>query len=158
MLPSLWTRTGLSPFVRLYDFGREMDRFFEDAARDTDATFGHWAPAMDVIETAEAILCRLEVPGMSIDDLDIRIEGNLVSITGEKKYEQQQNGEQKGYRHLERRYGRFERSFTIPRNVETDKVRAQYEHGVLTVELPKAERSRPRRIAIEATNGHEIES
>jgi HSP20 family protein len=159
MLPSLWNRTGLSPFVRLYDFRPDLDRMFEAATTDANGAFAQWAPPMDVVETAEAILCRLEVPGMSIDDLDIRIEGNLVSITGEKKYEQRNGEGEDGYRHVERRYGRFERCFTIPRSVETDKVRARYEQGVLTVELPKAEQAKPRRVAIEsATNGRNIQS
>jgi HSP20 family protein len=159
MLPSLWNRTGLSPFERLYDFRREMDRLFEGAAHDTNGTMGNWLPPMDVVETAEAILCRLEVPGMSADDLDIRVEGNLVSIAGEKKYEQRNGENETGYRHVERRYGRFERSFTIPRTVEADKVRAGYENGILTVELPKAEQAKPRRVAIEnGTPGRKIES
>ena len=146
MLPTFRTRGGVTPFERLWDIRREMDRLFDNA----DATVqngGSWIPPMDVIEQGDEILCTLEVPGLTQEDLDIRVEGNVVTISGEKRFEQT-HGEKSGFQHLERRYGRFERSFTIPQSVDSERVSARYDKGVLTVTLPKAERSKPRRIAI----------
>ena len=152
MLPGI--RGTATPFERLWDVRRDLDRLFEASETNNSSL---WAPPMDVIERENEILCHLELPGMASNDLDIRVEGNLVTIAGEKKY-QENRSEKDGFRHVERRYGRFERSFTIPSSVEQDKVTARYENGVLTVSLPKAERSRPRRITVEGAETREIES
>jgi HSP20 family protein len=152
MLPGM--RSASTPFERLWDVRRDLDRLFEGGEPNGNTL---WAPPMDVVERENEILCYVELPGMSRDALDIRVEGNLVTIAGEKKYEQNRT-EKEGFRHVERRYGRFERSFTIPATVEQDNVTARYDNGVLTVTLPKAERSRPRRIAIEGSETREIES
>ena len=152
MLPGV--RGTITPFERLWDVRRDLDRLFEGSEANGSNL---WAPPMDVLERENEILCHIEVPGMSTNDLDIRVEGNVVTITGEKKFERNQT-EKEGFRHVERRYGRFERSFTIPATVEQDKVTARYDNGVLTVVLPKAERSRPRRISIEGSESREIES
>lgn len=151
MLPG--TRGTMTPFERLWDVRRDLDRLFEGNEPNGSTL---WAPAMDVIERENEIVCNVEIPGLNRDDLDIRVEGNVVTIAGEKKYEQK--SEKEGFRHVERRYGRFERSFTIPSTVEQDKVTARYDNGVLTVTLPKTERSRPRRISIEGSDTREIES
>ena len=153
MLPG--ARGTTTPFERLWDVRRDLERLFEGSDAPNGSNL--WVPPMDVLERENEILCHIEVPGMTTNDLDIRVEGNVVTITGEKKFERSQQ-EKEGYRHVERRYGRFERSFTIPATVEQDKVTARYDNGVLTVVLPKAERSRPRRIAIDGSATREIES
>jgi HSP20 family protein len=151
MIPTLWTRNGVFPIAeRLYDIRREMDRLFDDGGAAMPNGGGQWVPAMDVVETNEAILCHLEVPGLTREDLDINVEGNLLRISGEKRFEPKLDDES-GYRHVERRYGRFERSFTIPRTVEGDRVTARYQDGVLTIELPKAEQLKPRKVSIESS-------
>jgi HSP20 family protein len=104
---------------------------------------------MDVVETADEVLCHLEVPGLSRDDLEIRVEDKTVIVSGEKKYSEETNEKEGGFRSIERRYGRFERSFTLPHTVDTNNVRARHENGVLTLVLPKVEASKPRRIQIE---------
>ena len=147
MLPSLLSR-GILPVERLYDIRREMDRLFEGTDTGVQNGAGQWLPPMDVVETKDEILCQIEVPGLSREDLDINIEGNLVTIRGEKKFEVGNDEKDSGYRHFERRYGRFERSFTMPRTVDTDRVSARHENGVLTIVLPKAEQARPRKVAI----------
>ena len=160
MLPSVWNRGGVSPFERLWDIHREMDRLFEpvETGERQQGTSPAWLPPMDVVETGDSLLCHIEVPGLSREDLDIRVEGNVVTITGEKRYQQDDGAKNGGFRHIERRYGRFERSFTIPQSVEAERVKAQYENGVLTVILPKAEKSKPRRIEIEGkSNQRQIE-
>ena len=150
MLPGAWNRGGVTPFEGLWDIRREMDRLLDSFTPAQQSQNGlAWVPAMDIVETDNEILCHLEVPGLTRDDLEIRVEGNVVTIAGEKRY--QTNGEKEGgFRHLERRFGRFERSFSIPRTVDADAVKARHDNGVLTVVLPKAERSKPRRVQIEA--------
>jgi HSP20 family protein len=159
MLPGLWNRASVTPFERLWDVRREMERLMEGYQTDQQQNgTALWLPPMDVVETGEEILCHLEVPGLSERDLDISIEGNIVTIAGEKKYLRNESEKEQGFRHFERRYGRFERSFTIPQTVEASKVRARYDNGVLTVVLPKAERSKPRRVEVESSaNTRQIE-
>lgn len=149
MLPSLWNRGTVMPIERLFEISREMDRLFENGGRFSGNGDTSWVPPMDVIETADEVLCQLEVPGLSRDNIDIRVENNLLTIAGEKTYEQRQDEKESGYRHSERRYGRFERSFTLPRTIDADRVKARYDNGVLTLSLPKAEQSKPRKITIE---------
>ena len=149
MLPSLWNRGTVMPIERLFEISREMDRLFENGGRITPNGETSWVPPMDVVETADEVVCQLEVPGLSRENIDIRVENNLLTIAGEKKYEQRQDEKESGYRHSERRYGRFERSFTLPRTIDADRVKARYDNGVLTLSLPKAEQSKPRKITVE---------
>ena len=143
MMPTrnLW----ISPLERLYALQREIDRAFETEANGTATS---WVPAMDVVETNDEVLCHVEVPGLTTDDIDIRVQDNMLVVSGEKKAatEQQKEG---GFRSVERRYGRFERSFTLPRTIDAQGVRARHENGVLTIVLPKVEASKPRRVEIE---------
>ena len=147
MLSTPWTRNSwISPLDRLWALQREVDRALGDAETMESGTF---VPPMDVVETNDEIQCRLEVPGLSRDDLQIRAEGNVLTVAGEKKFEQQESEKKGGFRSIERRYGRFERSFALPRTVDANRVKAQYDNGILTIVLPKAEESKPRRIEIE---------
>ena len=153
MMPTrnLW----ISPLERLYALQREFDRAFETEGNGATAT---WVPPMDVVETADEVLCHIEVPGLTPDDIDIRVQDNLLVVAGEKKA---YNDEQKegGFRSIERRYGRFERSFTLPRSIDAGNVKARHENGVLTIVLPKVEASKPRRVEIEgATKARELNS
>jgi HSP20 family protein len=145
MMPTrnLW----ISPLERLYALQREFDRAFEGEANGGSAT---WVPAMDVVETTDEVLCHLEVPGMTADDIDIRVQDNVLVVSGEKKASTEEHKEG-GFRSIERRYGRFERSFTLPRSIDTSHVTARHENGVLTIVLPKAEASKPRRVEIEGS-------
>ncbi len=136
----------LSPFERLYALQHEIDRSFGGAETLESGSF---VPPMDVVETNDEVLCHLEVPGMSRADLEIRVEGNVLIVSGEKKAQRQYGEKEGGFRSVERRYGRFERSFALPRTVNTSHVRASYDNGVLTILLPKAEESKPRRVEIE---------
>lgn len=149
MLPTR-NNAWVSPFERLYALQRELDRAFGE----TETVSGGYVPPMDVVETGDEVLCHLEVPGMSRDDLEIRAEGNVLTISGEKKMQQEQDAKDGGFRSVERRYGRFERSFALPRTVDPSRVRASYDNGVLTIRLPKAEESKPRKIQIEDGTSH----
>ena len=148
MITAPFTRTNwVSPLERLYALQREFDRTFET---DTNGTSG-WVPPMDVVETADEVLCHIEVPGMSREDLEIRVQDNILLVSGEKKYASGEDQKDGGFRSIERRYGRFERSFTLPRTVDINNVKARHENGVLTIVLPKAEASKPRRIEIDGS-------
>jgi HSP20 family protein len=135
----------------MYALQREIERAFDSTPTQNGNTA--WIPPMDVVETADEVLCHIEVPGLSRDDLEIRVEDKTVIVSGEKKYSLE-NDEKEGFRSIERRYGRFERSFTLPHTVDTNNVRARHENGVLTIVLPKVEASKPRRIQIESGAGN----
>lgn len=144
----------VSPIERLYALQREFDRAFEGENNGGQS----WVPPMDVVETADEVRCHLEVPGLAPDDIEIRVQDNLLVIAGEKKLEESEQKEG-GFRSVERRYGRFERSFTLPRTVDANRVTARHEHGVLTIVLPKMEASKPRRIQVEGgSNARELNS
>lgn len=146
MLPTRNSNAWVSPFERLYALQRELDRAFGETETMQSGSF---IPPMDVVETTDEILCHLEVPGISRDDLEIRSEGNVLIISGEKKAQKDYGEKEGGFRSVERRYGRFERSFALPRSVDAGRVRATYDNGVLTIVLPKAEESKPRKIQID---------
>lgn len=148
-----------SPFDMLYDLRREMDRVFEGLTSEPRYVVGGWALPTDILETADEVRCMIEVPGLRPEDLDVRMENNVLTISGEKKPWTEGEEREAGFRLNERRYGRFERSFVLPQTVNADQVRANYENGVLIVTLPKAEEARPRRIQIEGgTEARRIEA
>ena len=146
MIQTRSNSTSISPIERLVALQRELDRTFAGAGTSEAGLF---SPPMDVIENENELLARLEVPGMDPNEIEIRVEDNVLTISGEKRMEQERS-ETRGYRVVERRYGRFARSFMLPRGVDASRVTADCEHGVLTVHLPKAESSKPRMIKIES--------
>jgi HSP20 family protein len=134
---------------------------------DMFGTFSRFAagmrrPETDVIETEGVIRVVCELPGMRADDIDVSLENNVLTINGEKKQEREEQDERGTWHLTERRWGRFSRSFVLPREVEQDKIRARYKEGVLAVEIPKTERARRRRIDIQAESGdgqaHQVET
>jgi HSP20 family protein len=133
-------------FGRLGNLGREIDRWFESTL--SEDLFSTVTPAMDVEETDEALRLSFEVPGVKPEELSVTLENGVLTVSGEKKLERETGDEKAGARGFERRYGRFERSLTLPRSVDPDKVTAICENGVLTIELPKTPEPRPRKIEI----------
>jgi len=133
-------------------FFRSFDQFFGDEPFGPGllANFGAersgWLPAVDVRETDEAFIFTAELPGLTKDDVSITLEENVLTMTGERKLENEETKNE--YRRIERSYGRFTRSFTLPHDVDTDKVDAKYGDGLLTVAVAKAEKSKPRQIEI----------
>ena len=111
-----------------------------------DVAARHWMPAVDIRETADSLLLVAELPGMTREDVQITLENNVLSIAGERKFEKDVKGE--SYHRLERSFGTFARSFSLPANVKTDKVEAVFKDGILTVTLPKVEEAKPRRVEI----------
>jgi HSP20 family protein len=105
-----------------------------------------WYPACDVFEDKEAVKIVAELPGVKSEDVKLSLENNLLTIRGEKKQEAEERSER--VHRYERSYGSFERAFVLPSTVDGDKISAQYQNGVLTILVPKAERARPREIPV----------
>ncbi len=143
LYPTLW-RTSAAPSI--WD-ELSFDRFFRRPAGAQG--MGLWAPAVDVRETNDEIHVMAELPGLKPEDVSVTVENGVLTISGEKKHEVQEGKEEGNYYLFERRYGRFERSFTLPRTVNADQVNARFRDGVLTIVLPKAEEARPRKVQIE---------
>ena len=150
--PTLWRRGTPAAWSDLFNTRREMDnlfdRFFNTAAGPTAVGL---QPVVDVRETDHSLEVVAELPGIRSDDVEVNLENNVLTISGEKKQETSEGSEEASYHLIERSYGRFERSFTLPRTVDTSKVKAQFENGVLTVSLPKMEEAKPRRIKVDVT-------
>lgn len=105
-----------------------------------------WAPPVDIYETENELVVKSDLPDVDEKDIDVRIENQTLTIAGERKFENTENG--KGYHRIERGYGSFVRSFAVPNTFETEKINAQYKNGVLTVTLPKKEQAKPRQIKV----------
>ena len=138
--------TSVSPIERLVALQRELDRTF---ATDETVDNAMFIPVMDVLEYEHELQARLEIPGIDPDAIEMRVEDNVLTVSGEKRMEEQR--EKRGYRLVERRYGRFARSFALPRGVDAANVTAECDLGVLTIHLPKAESSKPRTIKIQSS-------
>lgn len=145
MLPM---RTRGATFNTLLDMSRDMDRLVSTLwPEGTQPDGGGWMPA-EVIETGEEVRFDLELPGVSEDMIDVTLENNVLTVTAEKQLQREEGRKEGDYRLFERRYGRFQRSFTVPPTVKADACTASYENGVLRLRLPKAEEAKPRRIRI----------
>jgi HSP20 family protein len=142
------------PFRNLSDIQGEMNRLFETFAGrpavGTMASGRTWMPPVDMSETADDLVLTVEVPGISDKDVAVSITGDLLSIKGERRWEQGEK-ETKDHTvlHVERVYGQFERMIQLPFPVQGDKVKATYRDGVLEVRLPKAEEVKPRTIKVD---------
>lgn len=137
------------PLGEVDSFRREMDRMFEDFfGKEPNAGESSlsWYPSVDIKETKDEFVLMAEVPGMSKDDIKINISENTLTIKGEKKEEKKEDDH--NYHRVERRYGTFQRSFTLPTQIKGDKVKAAYKDGVLTITMPKKEEVKPKEIPI----------
>ena len=138
------------PMRNLFNLHSEMGRAFEDLFGSheggTDMEETAWMPTVDISETEDGFEIRAELPGISEDDVNISVTDNRLTVKGEKKQETETDG--KNYHRVERRYGSFQRSFTLPRNVETAGISAGFKDGVLTLAIPKAEEAKPTEIQI----------
>jgi len=136
---------GVKELGHLQDtMNRLFDGFFRD--RYTEREDAVWCPDVDVLETKNALVVCAELPGMKKKDVEIAIQDNILTIQGEKKRKKKTKNE--NFYLVERSFGQFYQSFTLPAPVEQDKVKAIFAHGVLTITLPKTEGAKPHRIAI----------
>jgi HSP20 family protein len=127
-------------------------RVFEDAVGrmlSEPRTGRPWSPAVDIYETENELVLRADLPDVKLENIDVRVENETLTIKGERRFEQQENT--KGFHRIERSYGTFVRSFSVPATVENDKVAASYKDGVLTVTLPKKEAAKPRQVKVQIT-------
>ncbi len=134
-----------------FNVRRDLDRFFDSFLRGDYGTEDPlfpavWTPAADIIERDDAYLVKLELPGVKKNEVKITIENNILTVSGEKKQENELK-DKEHYR-FERMHGAFRRSFTLPSTVKGEKIEAVYEDGILTISLPKAEEAKPKAIEI----------
>ena len=139
------------PFRDFASLQDRVNRVFSDAHSRQDeglTTSGTWVPPVDIFETASRdLVIKVELPDVSREDVEVTLENNVLTLRGEKKMAADVKEEQ--FRRVERRYGAFTRSFTLPSSVDATKVSADYKNGVLTVKLPFREEARPRTINVE---------
>ena len=136
------------PFFGLRGFGRDFDRFFSDRFEDTDEKrTAMFNPAVDLVDTSDSLQVKVELPGVKKDEVEISLKDDLLTIKGEKKEEKEEKDENRYY--VERSYGAFSRTLTLPTQVKFDEIKAVFENGVLEITIPKAEEEKAREIKVE---------
>ena len=138
------------PFREMVSLRDELDRLFDSVFGRFPRERGeiYWAPPLDIEEIEEAVVVRVELPGMNKEDIKISLSGDTLTISGERKQEIEKKG--KTYYRIERAYGKFQRTVTLPTEVEGDKAKATYRAGILELVLPKSEKSKAKEISIVA--------
>jgi len=140
------------PVAELNAIQNEMNRLFNtfvDPSAPTgrgNGTTRRWLPPMDLVETADHYILRADLPGLSDGDVNVQLEDNLLTISGERKAERED--QQEGYYRLERAFGAFSRSLTLPDGVDPDGVQAHFDRGVLEIRVPKPEQKKPKTVQI----------
>jgi len=138
------------PFRDLRSLQDEVNRLFSGniarAFDDEGIARGSWSPSVDIYENKDQIVLEAELPGMKREDFDISVENNVITLRGERQFEKKDESD--NYHRVERAYGSFTRSFTLPNTVSTEGATADYRNGVLRVTLPKREETKARRIEI----------
>ena len=146
------TRRDQSRGLTLQD---EVNRLFEDnftRERSGHADLATWAPAVDIYETENELVVKADLPDLQDKDIDVRITNNTLTIRGERKFEK--DVKEENFLRIERTYGAFMRSFSLPNTVSSENIRAEYRNGVLTLHMAKREESKPKQIKISvAANG-----
>ena len=140
--------TRWDPFRELIALQNRMSRLFEEqyGGREEALTSGAFVPPVDIYEDEQGIQLKLEVPGIDEKDLDVKVENNVLTVSGERRFEKEEKEE--NFRRVERRYGSFVRSFTLPNTVNTEDVTADYSNGVLKVKLAKRAEAKPKQIKV----------
>ena len=146
----------LEPFRGLSNLQNQFNRIFNESYRNQaeESALTTWAPAVDIYETPNELVVKADLPDVNEKDIDVRVENNLLTIRGERKFEKSVSEE--SYLRVERTYGAFSRSFSLPNTVNAEAIGAEYKNGVLTVNLPKREESKPRQVKVTvnaASNG-----
>jgi HSP20 family protein len=127
-----------------------MNRVFEDAfasrGEEKDLIASRWSPSVDIYEAENELVLTAELPGVDENDVEIKIEDNTLTLHGDRKFEKETKEE--NYHRMERSYGSFYRSFTLPRNIDQDKIKAESENGILKISLPKKPELKPKKVKI----------
>lgn len=124
----------------------DLNRFFEHSGFDYENSDKVWSPSVDLSETEKGYEVMADLPGMKKDEIKISFTDNVLTLTGEKKEVQEEDG--KSFHRVERTHGRFERSFRLPKDIKAEKIKASYNDGVLNIEIPKAEEVKPKEIEV----------
>jgi len=135
-MPALYNR-----FNRLFD-----DPFFRVGQMDDDAGMGMWNPAVDLYEKDDHFMIKAELPGVNKDDIKIDLQDQLLTLSGERTYDNEIKEE--NYYRRERSYGKFQRAFTLPADVDSDKIKAEFKDGVLQIEVPKPEGKKAKQVTV----------
>ena len=132
--------------LRLQD---RLNRMFGPSLDDDDDQLvsGQWTPPCDILENADSVVLRAELPGVHEEDIEIHVEGGTLTLRGEKRFEKEEC--EQSYHRIERAYGDFVRTFTLPRSIDPEAISAKYERGVLELTMPKRAETKPRQIRIE---------
>ena len=145
------------PFRDLRSLQDEVNRLFSmsfpHSGRQDEIMRGAWTPSVDIYQAKDEIVLEAELPGMKPEDVDVSIENNIITIRGERRFEKKDESD--NYHRVERSYGSFTRSFTLPRNVVGDRAKADFKNGVLHVSLPKREEEKARKIQISGAEANE---
>jgi len=145
------TITRLQPFRGFSALQDQVNRIFNETVRSQgdESALAAWAPSVDIYETPNELVVKADLPEVDEKDIDIRVENNLLTIRGERKFDKSVTED--NYLRIERTYGTFSRSFSLPNTVNAEAIRAEYKNGVLTVNLPKREESKPRQVKVNVT-------
>lgn len=145
--------TRWDPFRNLSSLQDQVNRLFETSfkAHADNSALTSWAPAVDIYETENELVIKADLPDVVEKDVDVRVENHMLTIRGERKFEE--SVKEDNYLRVERAYGSFSRSFSLPNTVNTDAIQATYKDGVLKVVLPKRAESKPKQVKINVTNG-----
>jgi HSP20 family protein len=146
------TITRWDPFREVVALQNRVNNLFREMNDgDSPLTTASFVPAVDIYEDAKKVVLKLEVPGIEEKDLDIRVENNTLTVKGERKFEKEEKEE--NFHRIERRYGTFYRAFTLPSTVDTEHVQANYQNGILKLELSKKPEAQPKQIKVNIGGG-----
>ena len=147
-----WSPRTWDPFRELSAFQGRMNRLFEETLpathkEDEEFNLGTFYPAVDIHEGDKEITLKADLPGIKKEDVHLDIDDSVITLKGERKFEKEDK--QDNYHRIERSYGSFHRSFTLPSTVDRDKIKAKYSNGILEITLPKTEEAKPKSIPVE---------
>jgi len=149
--------TRFEPYREFATLQDRLNRLFQSSFGDNQDALStsNFNPAVDVYEDEHAVNLKIEVPGIDEKDLDIRVENNTLTVQGERKFEKEEKEE--NFRRVERQYGSFTRSFTLPQTVDAEHVSANYDKGVLKISLPKKAEAKPKQIKVNVGSANTLE-
>ena len=139
-------RFDCGPAVAQNQFERFLREAFSPISGEGEVSTRTWAPPVDIYENGDNLVLKAELPGINPDDIEIRVEDNTLYLKGERKFEKEVK--EQNYHRVERSYGTFTRTFSLPNSIDSDKVAANYKDGVLTLTMPKKEEAKPKTIKI----------
>jgi HSP20 family protein len=148
------TLTKWDPFKDLVSLQDRMNRLFDESVRnvrpgDEALSSAIWSPAVDIYETEDEVVVKAELPEVNQKDIDVQIENNTLTLRGERKFNKETKKE--NFHRIERAYGSFSRSFTLPSTIDQEKIRADYRDGILKISMPKREETKPKQIKVAVT-------